>query len=85
MYKKISVGTTTQVGGGRAILSLFDLIDRILERGMVIDINLSISLVCIEILVIRAWIVIASVDSFLRYAAAMGLAGAPGIVLSEED
>jgi len=64
----------------RPILSIFDLIDRILDKGLVIDVNLTVSLVGIEILVIRARIVVAGVDTFLRYAAALGLAGAPGVI-----
>ena len=80
----MSIDTSSSSSGGRAILNLFDLIDRILERGMVIDINLSISLVGIEILVIRARIIISGIDPFLRYAAAMGLSGAPGMVLSKD-
>lgn len=41
---------------------------------MVIDANISIALVGIEIPVIRARIVVAGIDTFLRYAAALGLA-----------
>ena len=58
----------------RPILSIFDLLDRVLDKGMVIDANISVSLVGIEILVIRARIVAAGIDTFLRYAAALGLA-----------
>jgi gas vesicle structural protein len=57
----------------RPVLSLYDLLDRVLDKGMVIDANVSVSLIGIEILVIRARIVVASIDTFLRYAAAMGL------------
>lgn len=62
-------------------LSLWDLIDRILDKGLVIDAYISVSIVGIELLVIRARIVVASVETFLRYAAAMGLYGEPGGVL----
>ena len=55
-------------------MNLYDLIDRVLDKGMVIDANLSVSLVGIEILVIRARIVVSGIDTFLRYAAALGLA-----------
>jgi len=58
----------------RPILSIFDLLDRVLDKGMVIDANISVSLVGIEIVVIRARIVAAGIDTFLRYAAALGLA-----------
>lgn len=58
----------------RPVLSLYDLLDRVLDKGLVIDANVSVSLIGIEILVIRARIVVASIDTFLRYAVAMGLA-----------
>jgi gas vesicle structural protein len=58
----------------RPVLSLYDLLDRVLDKGMVIDANVSVSLIGIEILVVRARIVVASIDTWLRYAAAMGLA-----------
>jgi len=56
------------------LLSIYDLIDRVLDKGLVIDANVSVALVGIEILVVRARIIVAGIDTFLRYAAAMGLA-----------
>ena len=73
---------TEQVGRS---LSLFDLIDRILDKGLVIDAYISVTLVGIELLVIRARIVVASVETFLRYCAAMGLYGEPGGVIKRTD
>ncbi len=61
------------------MLNIYDLIDRILDKGLVIDANLSVSLVGIEILVIRARIVVSGIDTFLRYASALGLAAPPGL------
>jgi gas vesicle structural protein len=58
----------------RPLLNIYDLIDRVLDKGLVIDANVSIALVGIEILVVRARIVVAGIDTYLRYAAAMGLA-----------
>jgi gas vesicle structural protein len=58
----------------RPLLNIYDLIDRVLDKGLVIDANLSVALVGIEILVVRARIVVAGIDTYLRYAAAMGLA-----------
>jgi len=55
------------------LLSIYDLLDRVLDKGLVIDANVSVALVGIEILVIRARIIVAGIDTFLRYAAAMGL------------
>lgn len=53
--------------------SLAEVIDRILEKGVVIDLWARVSLVGIELLTIDARIVIASVDTWLRYARAVGL------------
>ena len=55
------------------MLSIYDLLDRVLDKGLVIDANVSVALVGIEILVIRARIIVAGIDTFLRSAAAMGL------------
>jgi gas vesicle structural protein len=62
----------------KPILGLFELIDRILDKGLVIDAYVSITVIGIPLVVIRARIVVASVDTFLRYADAMGLRGEPG-------
>jgi hypothetical protein len=64
--------------GYRPLLNIYDLIDRVLDKGIVIDANVSIALVGIEILVVRARIVVAGIDAFLRYAQALGLAAVPG-------
>jgi hypothetical protein len=50
--------------------TLYDVIDIILDRGMVIDIFLRVSLVGIEIIKVDVRIVIASVDTYLRFAEA---------------
>lgn len=50
--------------------TLYDVLELILDRGMVIDIFVRVSLVGIEILKIDARIVIASVDTYLRFAEA---------------
>ncbi|MDP3027313.1 MAG: gas vesicle protein GvpJ [Nanoarchaeota archaeon] len=47
---------------------LAEVLDRILDKGMVIDVWARVSLVGIEILTIEARVVIASVDTFLHYA-----------------
>jgi hypothetical protein len=52
--------------------SLADVIDTILDKGLVIDIYVRVSLVGIELLTIDARIVIASVDTYLRFAEAVG-------------
>ena len=57
--------------------SLAEVIDRILDKGIVIDAWVRVSLVGIELLAIEARIVIASVDTWLKYAEAVGLLAAP--------
>ena len=53
--------------------SLADVVDRILDKGIVVDLWAKVSLVGIEILSIEARVVIASVDTYLKYAEAVGL------------
>jgi len=53
--------------------SLAEVIDRILDKGIVIDLYARISVVGIEAITIEARVVIASVDTWLRYAEAVGL------------
>jgi len=51
--------------------SLADVIDTILDKGLVIDIYVRVSLVGIELLTVDARIVVASVDTYLRFAEAV--------------
>ncbi|MDI6839629.1 MAG: gas vesicle structural protein GvpA [bacterium] len=53
--------------------SLVEVVDRILDKGIVIDAWVRISLVGIELLAIEARVVIASVETWLKYAEAVGL------------
>src|ERR671927_749228 len=50
---------------------LADVLDLILDKGLVIDLYVRVSLVGIELLVIDARIVVASVDTYLRFAEAV--------------
>src|ERR1700756_4438246 len=67
--------TATQAGGGGAAQSspsgLADVIDTILDKGLVIDAYVRVSLVGIELVTIDARVVIASVDTYLRFAEAV--------------
>ena len=56
--------------------SLAEVVDRILDKGIVIDAWVKVSLVGIELLSIEARIVIASVETYLKYAEAIGLTAA---------
>lgn len=53
--------------------SLVEVIDRVLDKGIVIDAWARVSLVGIEILALEARVVVAGVDAFLKYAEAIGL------------
>ena len=50
---------------------LADVLDLILDKGLVIDVYVRVSLVGIELLTIDARIVVASVDTYLRFAEAV--------------
>ncbi|MFJ8077404.1 gas vesicle structural protein GvpA [Streptomyces sp. NPDC096176] len=56
--------------GGAGSGNLYDVLELILDRGLVIDVFVRVSLVGIEILKIDARIVVASVDTYLRFAEA---------------
>src|SRR6266481_6091681 len=59
-----------RVSGGS---SLIDVLDRILDKGMVIDAWVRISLVGIDLITVEARVVVASIETYLRYADAVGL------------
>ncbi|MFK0239027.1 gas vesicle protein GvpJ [Streptomyces vinaceus] len=56
--------------GGGSSSSLYDVLELILDRGLVIDIFVRVSLVGIELIKIDVRIVVASVDTYLRFAEA---------------
>jgi hypothetical protein len=53
--------------------SLIDVLDRILDKGIVIDAWVRVSLVGIDLNSVEARIVVASIDTYLRYTEAMGI------------
>jgi gas vesicle structural protein len=71
------MATAVQRGGGGSYVQrssssgLYEVLDLILDKGLVIDVFLRVSLVGIEILTVDARIVIASVDTYLRFAEAV--------------
>jgi 4-hydroxy-3-methylbut-2-enyl diphosphate reductase IspH len=56
--------------------SLAEVVDRILDKGIVVDAWAKVSLVGIELLSVEARVVIASVETYLKYAEAIGLTAA---------
>jgi gas vesicle structural protein len=64
--------TQNRYAAGPSPSGLADVLDLILDKGLVIDIYVRVSLVGIELLTIDARIVVASVDTYLRFAEAVG-------------
>jgi hypothetical protein len=58
-----------RVAGGT---SLIDVLDRVLDKGIVIDAWVRISLVGIDLITVEARVVVASIDTYLRYAEQVG-------------
>ncbi len=58
-----------RVAGGT---SLIDVLDRVLDKGIVIDAWVRISLVGIDLITVEARVVVASIDTYLRYAESVG-------------
>jgi hypothetical protein len=67
-----SVGAQNRYAGGPSPSGLADVLDLILDKGLVIDLYLRVSLVGIELLTVDARVVVASVDTYLRFAEAVG-------------
>jgi gas vesicle structural protein len=69
--------------------SLIDVLDRVLDKGIVIDAWVRVSLVGIDLITDEARVVIASIDTYLRYAEAMGItapiARPPALVATREE
>lgn len=52
---------------------LAEVVDRILDKGIVIDAFVRVSLVGIELLSVETRVVVASVETYLKYAEGIGL------------
>jgi len=74
--------------------SLAEVLEVVLDRGIVIDAYVRVALVGIELLTIDARVVIASVDTYLRFAEATNrldlqpseqVAGLPGLIQNMEE
>jgi hypothetical protein len=75
----MSALTQATNGGGSSGNLIYDVVELILDRGVVIDVFARVALVGIEIVTVDARVVVASVDTYLRFAEACGrldLAGA---------
>jgi hypothetical protein len=58
--------------------SLIDVLDRVLDKGIVIDAWVRVSLVGIDLITVEARVVVASIDTYLRYADALGIGNRQG-------
>ena len=56
--------------------SLIDVLDRVLDKGIVIDAWVRVSLVGIDLITVEARVVVASIDTYLKYSEAVGQAPA---------
>jgi hypothetical protein len=56
--------------------SLIDVLDRVLDKGIVIDAWVRVSLVGIDLITVEARVVVASIDTYLKYSDAIGAASA---------
>jgi hypothetical protein len=52
--------------------SLIDVLDRVLDKGIVIDAWVRVSLVGIDLITVEARVVVASIDTYIRYSEAVG-------------
>ena len=55
--------------------SLIDVLDRVLDKGIVIDAWVRVSLVGIDLITVEARVVVASIDTYLKYSEAVGQTG----------
>jgi len=53
--------------------SLIDVLDRVLDKGIVIDAWVRVSLVGIDLVTVEARVVVASIDTYLKYSEAVGI------------
>ena len=52
--------------------SLIDVLDRVLDKGIVIDAWVRVSLVGIDLITVEARVVVASIETYIKYSEAVG-------------
>jgi hypothetical protein len=68
--------------------SLIDVLDRVLDKGIVIDAWVRVSLVGIDLITVEARVVVASIDTYLKYSEAVSHVPAvskPGIEAADHE
>ena len=63
---------TQATGGGRLSGELYKVVELILDRGLVIDVFVRVSVIGLEVVTIDARVVVAGVDAYLRFAEVCG-------------
>ncbi|MFE7169728.1 gas vesicle protein GvpJ [Streptomyces sp. NPDC057616] len=66
----MTVVPAPQTGGRGGSSGLYDVLELVLDRGLVIDAEVRVSLLGLEILKIDIRVVVASIDTYLRFAEA---------------
>ncbi len=56
----------------RTDTSVIDVLDRVLDKGIVVDAVVRVSLVGIDLLTVEARVVVASIETYLSYAGVLG-------------
>jgi hypothetical protein len=65
--------------------SLIDVLDRVLDKGIVIDAWVRVSLVGIDLITVEARVVVASIDTYLKYSEAVGAVAPVSKPLASSD
>ncbi len=68
--------------------SLIDVLDRVLDKGIVIDAWVRVSLVGIDLITVEARVVVASIETYLKYSEAVGQiapASRPAELAAQQD
>jgi len=65
--------------------SLIDVLDRVLDKGIVIDAWVRVSLVGIDLITVEARVVVASIDTYIKYSEAVSAVPAVSKPLGRQD
>jgi hypothetical protein len=68
----IAMTQAPQASGGRLSGELYKVVELILDRGLVIDVFVRVSVIGLEVVTIDARVVVAGVDAYLRFAELCG-------------
>lgn len=63
-------------------MALIDVLDRVLDKGIVFDASLRVSVAGIDLITVETHVIVVSIDTYLKYSHAFGPAASPGSSLS---